>query len=54
MSKVETGTNSSCLFLISKVSGKREMTVLTKFVLYLVKMGQTLLLMCAVLFSDQD
>lgn len=47
MSKVEAGTNSRCLFLISKVSVKREMTVLSKFVLYL-------LVMCAVLFSDQD
>ena len=53
-SKEEAGANSRCLFLISKVSIKREMTVLTKFVLYLVKMGQMLLVMCAVLFSDQD
>lgn len=48
------GTNSRFLFLISKVSVKREITVLTKFVLYLVKMGQTVLVMCTVLFSDQD
>ena len=53
-SKVEAGTNSRCLFLISKVSVKREITVLTKFVLYLVKMGQTVSVMWAVLFSDQD